>query len=147
TGAVVGIPTPVGTRPTGVAITPDGTRAYITDLTGGTVSVIAIGDEPALDGTPTAGAVGRPYSHAFTLTGYPAPTVTVAAGSLPDGLTLTSDGELTGTPTTAGRFEFTLTATNSIGDDATLPVVLDITDSTPPDNGSIGSFGSLNWSY
>ncbi|CAM3228267.1 putative Ig domain-containing protein [Prescottella defluvii] len=79
------------------------------------------------------------------VTGRPTPTVTVTAGALPDGLTLTDGGVLSGTPTTAGRFEFTVTASNGIGDDAVLPVVLDITDTTPDPAGSIGSFGSVTW--
>ncbi|WP_425334580.1 putative Ig domain-containing protein [Prescottella agglutinans] len=52
--------------------------------------------------------------------------MTVTAGALPDGLTVSSDGVLSGTPTTGGRFEFTVTASNSIGANAPLPVVLDI---------------------
>ena len=41
-----------------------------------------------------------------------------------------------------------LTATNGIGDAAVLPVVLDITDTTPP-AGPFGSLGSdsLNWTF
>ncbi|WFR70938.1 putative Ig domain-containing protein [Prescottella defluvii] len=69
--------------------------------------------------------------------------MTVTAGALPDGLTLTAGGVLSGSPTVGGRFEFTVTASNGIGDDAVLPVVLDITDTTPPATGSIGSLGSL----
>lgn len=42
---------------------------------------------------------GQPYSFAFTLTGDPAPTVSVYLGELPRGLTLSADGVLSGTPT------------------------------------------------
>lgn len=41
----------------------------------------------------------------------------MTAGALPDGLTLGSDGSLAGTPTKAGTFTGTVTATNVIGTD------------------------------
>ena len=47
--------------------------------------------------------------------GTPAPVVTVASGRLPAGLTLGSDGRLYGTPTEAGTFRVTITATNTGG--------------------------------
>ncbi len=53
---------------------------------------------------------GTPYSQNFT--GYPgtAPfTFTVPPGSLPPGLSLSSSGTLSGTPTTAGTYTFTVT--------------------------------------
>ncbi|MFI7166554.1 YncE family protein [Rhodococcus erythropolis] len=139
---------PVGGSPAGVAISPDGGRAYVTNLGSNSVSVIEIEQSATLTGLPGAGVVGQPYRHAFTVTGRPAPTAAVTAGALPDGLTLSAEGVLSGTPTTSGRFEFTVTATNGIGDAAVLPVVLDITDTTPP-AGPFGSLGSdsLNWTF
>ncbi|WP_415638925.1 putative Ig domain-containing protein, partial [Prescottella defluvii] len=79
---------------------------------------------PAVTGTPPTATAGEPYSFAFTTTGTPAPTVT-HTGDLPSGLTLSPDGTLTGTPTTGGRYPFTVTATNSAGT-ADLPVTLEI---------------------
>ncbi|MBM4719549.1 hypothetical protein GS449_14020 [Rhodococcus hoagii] len=114
---------PVGTNPNDVAISPDGVHAYVTNGGNGgsaTVSVIRIGDAPTISGTPASGTVGRPYSYAFTVAGRPAPTVSVTTGALPDGLTLTSNGLLAGTPTSAGLFEFTLTASNGIDNDVHL---------------------------
>ncbi|WP_458683656.1 YncE family protein [Prescottella equi] len=140
--------TPLEGEPGGLAITPDGTRAYVPqskwDGVNNTrsVAVIAIDRAPAVTGTPTAGVVGQPYSHAFTITGQPAPTVAVTAGSLPAGLTLTPEGVLAGTPTASGQFRFTITAANGTGHDAVLPVVLDITGSASPSTGSLGSLGS-----
>ncbi|WP_430334816.1 putative Ig domain-containing protein [Rhodococcus sp. ACT016] len=99
---------------------------------------------PTPSGTAPVGFVRNPYSHTFTVTGNPAPTVTVTAGALPDGLTLSADGVLSGTPTTGGRFEFTLTASNGVGADAVLPVAVAIESiSTGPM--PIGSLGSLTW--
>lgn len=85
---------------------------------------------PAFAPTTVPGAmVDRSFSHRFAATGEPVPTVTVSAGSLPDGLTLTADGTLSGKPTTAGPFDFTLRAASSEGA-ATLPVHLDVAPAT-----------------
>ena len=53
------------------------------------------------------------------MTGSPAPTVSVTAGVLPTGLTLSSAGLLSGTPTQSGSFPVTLTATNGTLPNAT----------------------------
>ncbi|WP_412778655.1 putative Ig domain-containing protein [Rhodococcus qingshengii] len=58
---------------------------------------------------------------------------------------LSPRGALSGTPTTAGSFTFTVTASNGTGAAAVLPVTLMIIASTPPTTGSLGSlegFGS-----
>jgi hypothetical protein len=59
-----------------------------------------------------AGAVGSPYSATLTTTGVRSNvTWKVTNGSLPAGLTLNSNGTITGTPTAVGSSTFTLTAT------------------------------------
>jgi hypothetical protein len=51
----------------------------------------------------TTGLVGNVYtSYTFIANGTPAPTYSVASGSLPTGLTLSSAGVLSGTPTASG---------------------------------------------
>jgi hypothetical protein len=42
-------------------------------------------------------------------------TYAVTTGTLPTGLTLTTGGVLSGTPTVAGSYTFTITATNQFG--------------------------------
>lgn len=42
----------------------------------------------------------------------------ITAGSLPDGLTLASDGTISGTPSKAGAFAFTVCASNGVQPDA-----------------------------
>ena len=56
------------------------------------------------------GTVGTAYTATFTVTGGTAPfTYSKDSGTLPPGLTLgTSTGKLTGTPTTAGTYTFTI---------------------------------------
>ena len=60
------------------------------------------------------GATGASYSASFAATGGSTPyNWSVTSGSLPAGLTLASNGSLTGTPTTAGAFNFTVQVTDS----------------------------------
>lgn len=54
----------------------------------------------------------------FRATGAVAVTWSVTAGSLPTGMTLSSAGVYSGTPTLAGSYSFTISATNTIGTDA-----------------------------
>lgn len=66
------------------------------------------------------GVVSIAYSQQWDLTpASPPTTYSVVSGSLPPGLSLTSIsgdlGEITGTPTTAGTYSFTLRATNAFG--------------------------------
>lgn len=59
-------------------------------------------------------AVGTVYSDSVSATN--SPSYTITAGALPPGITLNSvSGAITGTPTTAGVYSFTITATNSDG--------------------------------
>jgi uncharacterized repeat protein (TIGR01451 family) len=83
-------------------------------------------DAFALPGTPTPPTftsdtpltglpVNTPYSYQFLASGSPAPTFAVASGALPTGMTLSSSGILTGTPSAVGTSTFTVTATNGSG--------------------------------
>lgn len=83
------------------------------------------GTAPALTAdTPTSAlAINAPYSYTFTASGNPAPTFAVASGSLPPGLTLGSSGVLSGTPTTAGKYTFTVSASNGVGMSAVSPSI------------------------
>src|SRR5208337_2409742 len=70
---------------------------------------------------PTGTAqVGVAYSSALVVSGGVAPyTFSITSGSLPPGLTLnTSTGAITGTPTTAGTYNFTAQAVDSKGNTA-----------------------------
>jgi len=57
------------------------------------------------------------FSQQLAATGSPTPTWAVTAGTLPDGLTLSTGGLLSGTPTVDGAYDFTVTATNTAGTD------------------------------
>ena len=84
-----------------------------------------VGVPPIIQSGPANGVVGHAYSSAFTITGAPPAIVTQLSGQLPPGLTLHGDGTLTGTPTEAGTYVFTVQAVNPVGIyDATVPVAI-----------------------
>lgn len=57
------------------------------------------------------GMVGVAYNESLSVDmDLPNADWSLAGGALPDGLTLNSDGTITGTPTTAGTFTFTVKA-------------------------------------
>ena len=66
--------------------------------------------------TLPGGSVNAFYSQTLTVSGANGSvTYTVTSGALPAGLTLSSSGTISGTPTTAGPFTFTVLATDSSG--------------------------------
>ena len=86
---------------------------------------INVGVPAVIQSGPANGVVGQAYSSRFVISGEPASTVTQVSGQLPPGLTLASNGALTGTPTTTGSYEFTVHADNHVGtDDATVTVTI-----------------------
>lgn len=63
------------------------------------------------------GTVGTAYNQTLIADGTAPITWKVTGGDLPDGLSLSEDGVLSGTPTTADTYNFTVTATNNAGSD------------------------------
>jgi DNA-binding beta-propeller fold protein YncE len=114
TGSVVSS-IPVGTAPTALRISPDGLTGYVANQTSNTVSVIALDTFPALDAASLPlGTEGAPYTATIGSSGRPAPTFSLASGALPPGLSLDSAGVVAGTPTAAGTFTFTVTASSVV---------------------------------
>lgn len=71
------------------------------------------------------GTVGTSYDQTISATGGAGSfTFSVTQGSLPSGLTLATDGELSGTPTASGTYVFTITGTDSFGCSAALTYTL-----------------------
>jgi hypothetical protein len=70
-------------------------------------AAVAIGTAP-----PPAATVGVPYTFPFRAAGGKPPYTWTATG-LPVGLTLSTDGILSGTPTTAGPSSLAVTVTDS----------------------------------
>lgn len=63
----------------------------------------------------TAGEVGEEYTKQLTLTGTATVKTELERGNLPDGITLNDTGKLSGTPTTAGTYVFSVKAYNDYG--------------------------------
>ena len=105
-----------------------GTSCLVTTTLGVTPSItLNLSAAPTFtSAAPPAGVVSTAYSHTFTASGAPAPTFSVTVGAVPAGLALAPGGALTGTPTTAGTFNFTVTATNGVNPPATQVVALTI---------------------
>ena len=77
--------------------------------------------------TLTEGFTSSPYGFRLTAKGTAPITWSLAGGTLPDGLTLSETGYITGTPTTAGMSSITVKATNSVGND-TMALTLKISE-------------------
>jgi hypothetical protein len=64
--------------------------------------------------SPVAGKVGAPYTHQMTLIGGSPPFfIQIYNGTLPPGLSIDSLAKITGLPTTAGTFTFTVKVTEN----------------------------------
>ncbi|HUO76433.1 MAG TPA: putative Ig domain-containing protein, partial [Thermodesulfovibrionales bacterium] len=95
-----------------LAITPDPSCA----TAGSTVLVIGCPTITLSPATLPNGTQGTSYSQTITASGGTAPyTYSIATGSLPAGVALSSGGVLSGTPTTSGTFNFTVKATDANG--------------------------------
>lgn len=91
------------------------------------------------------GTVGDPYEQTIETVGGGTITCAVTAGTLPPGMTLTGC-ELSGTPTTAGDYTFTVTASNEGGSTSRtfhLPVVAASTTDSPSTLATTGSSNAV----
>ncbi|WP_369915231.1 putative Ig domain-containing protein [Xanthomonas sp. NCPPB 3005] len=121
-----------GVAPTGLTLTTGGVLSGTPTVAGNFAFTVSVTDahgfgaaqaytlsiaSPTLTIAPPtlpAGTAGSAYSQTLSASGGTAPyTFVVSAGALPAGLTLTTGGALSGTPTVAGSFAFTVTATDS----------------------------------
>ena len=134
TGVLSGTATAAGTFNFTVTATDQygatGARAYAITIAAPTVAITA----PAAGALPSVEAFSA-YSRTFTATGGVGPrTFAVTAGALPSGLSLSSAGALSGSPTAVGTFNFTVTASDSSaapGPYASAPVAYSLTVTAP----------------
>ncbi len=122
-----------GSLPPGIVMTTTATRAIFTGIptatgiyhftiqafvTQGAIQTIShksyIIAVLEINNIPTAARVGTAYSFQFTAIGGTSPyTFAVTSGSLPSGLTMSTSGLITGSPTTVGTTNFTVAVTDS----------------------------------
>ena len=109
-GSLSGIPTQAGTFPL---------TATVTDSVGGSASVnynLSISPPPIVTTLSVPqGEVTAAYSTTLAETGGTGPTFTwsLASGSLPNGVSLAASGVISGTPTQAGSFPFSVQVTDN----------------------------------
>ena len=129
TGTLSGTPTEPGSFPVSVTATDNSTGAaapfsitqnYTLQVAAPTVTlapaslpVDSVGAAYPATGISASGGAA-PYGYAIT------------AGALPPGLTLSPTGQLSGTPTSAGSFSFTVTATDAHGQTGSFAYTLNI---------------------
>jgi hypothetical protein len=90
-------------------------------------SIIVCGTVAVTPATLPDAQQGAPYSQALEGTGGAAPySFAVTAGALPTGLALSPAGLISGTPTTVGLFNFTVTATSAGGCVGATPLSIDV---------------------
>ncbi|MGE0127288.1 MAG: putative Ig domain-containing protein [Blastocatellales bacterium] len=113
-GMLSGVPTTPGTytfkvRATDVNSGCSGIRKY-------TIQIAAVCRPITID-PPTLpnGLTGTPYNETLTATGGMEPYTFSVKGKLPPGLSLSQGGVLSGTPTQAGYFNFTMLVRDAIG--------------------------------
>ena len=133
TGLLSGTPTAAGSSTFTVRVLDASGQAATRSVT------LVVAAAPSLTFSPAAGEVTVPYSQQPTLTGGTGPFVwTVAAGSLPAGVSINSTtGLVSGTPTAAGTSSMTVRVTDSFGVVASRTVSIAIATtptltSTPP---------------
>jgi hypothetical protein len=130
-----------GTLPAGLTFSASGTLSGTPTVTGSFPIVVQVVDSNGCTGIgstyplqitcPTitvtnpavnSGVAAAPFSQTFTQSGgVGATTFSLASGTLPAGLTLASNGVLSGTPTQTGTFPITVKATDSNGCTGTGP--------------------------
>lgn len=114
-----------------------------TDANGFTVDrayTLTIDQVTLVTASPAAAVAGQAYSQTLVTNGGTGPyAYSLAGGALPAGVSLGADGLLSGTPTAAGTFGFSVTATDTYGatgtDNLTLTVsnaVLSLSPTTVP---------------
>jgi alpha-tubulin suppressor-like RCC1 family protein len=123
-GTISGTPTATGTT---FRVRVTGSDALYAERTY-SLTVISF----TLGGWLPGGSVSGAYNQTMLATGGAGPYGwAVTSGSLPPGLTLDADGLLSGTPTTAGTYSFTLQVTDANGATASQSVSLTIGEGVP----------------
>ena len=117
TGEISGTPTATGSSTftvraedssTGPAAPFAITRSYTVEILAPPVTITS----PAAGALPSATG-GVAYSQSFVASGTVSPYDFAHSGTLPNGMSLSTAGVLSGTPTAAGTFNFSVTATDS----------------------------------
>lgn len=128
TGAVTGTPTTPGAYSFTIQGS-NGVGSPVTKSFSGTVNQAPTFTDDTL-GTMQEGV---PFADGLAVTATPAVTYTVSAGTLPAGLSLDANtGAITGTPTTPGAYDFTITVSNGTNPDLVRQFTGSVLSAVPP---------------
>lgn len=91
-------------------------------------------------GPLTAGKTGQGYTNTLGQSGaLGAPNFAITAGALPSGLTLSSSGTISGTPTALGTFNFTVDASDASGCSGSQSYSIEVDPGPPPAPAGVGA--------
>lgn len=137
-GVISGTPTTLSSTTFKISVTDSQTPTAAVDIASETINV-----NPPLSITTsslTAGSIGVPYSASLAASGgFPPYTWSITSGILPAGLSLSSSGAITGTPTSQGTQSFPVQVSDSRTPPATATANLSLTINGPT--------GRLNGKY
>jgi hypothetical protein len=134
-GKLSGTPTQAGTYLITVTASATGAQSTTASIVL-SVSPAAATEAPAISFNSAllaSGTVGTAYSATLTASG--AEGITFASSDLPAGLTLNEDGSISGTPTQAGTYLFTVTASATGAQSATASIAIHIASVAAPITG------------
>lgn len=123
-----------------------GTIAINTAGCGGTV-VTPTAPSITSGAPPASGSMGAAYSFQFAASGTTPITWLVTTGALPTGLSLSSAGAVSGTPTATGTFTFAVTASNSTAPAAVSPTYTVVITNLPAITSTIPAAATVNVVY
>jgi ribosomal protein S11 len=132
---ITGTPTTAGTANLTVKATDSSTPVATT--TGPITLTVSPISKLSLTGSVPNAILGVPYTQTLTATGGVSPySYQITSGALPAGLSLSTGGVISGTPTAPGASSFTVTATDteSTPQTASLPLVLLVVYPTTPND-------------
>ena len=129
-GAITGTPTLAGSFSFTAQVMDTGTPQHIA------TRALTITIAPPVTITTSSpalpeGVSGSQYSQTFSAAAGVSPYTWSSTGTLPPGLTLGSNGNLSGTPTAGGAYNFTVRATDLIGAVASAPYTILVTNPVP----------------
>lgn len=146
---ITGTPVKAGTFTFTVTVTDSSTPAKT--VTGPETIVIAPPAPLAISGKMPNAVLNQVYSYSLTATGGIKPyDFTVTSGTLPAGISMSTDGVFSGTPTAAGARSFTVTVTDNEdpAQTASLPLILLVTYPSGPNNNELkGPYAYLFQGY
>jgi hypothetical protein len=124
-GSLTGTPSQGGTFAFGVTVT-DAAAATMTRVYVFRVALVPL----TVTATLTPAMYGKAYDQMFSASGGTPAYSYSLSGTLPAGLSFSTIGQLYGTPTAAGTFNFSVTALDKYGDTGTFPFTLVVAPAT-----------------